>query len=130
MAKHYTEIDVSKWNTAHFKQYLAEEHKRRYGINYVPFVGYAAEAGMLGDLIGTAKKSAMYDKALVKRFIDVCYDEYKPRKEYPGVSFGWMTKYMSRNLQRLEAEQSRIQNVNKAVQASDNDNIDELADWL
>lgn len=130
MTKHYSELDVSKWNTAHFKQYLADEHKRRYGINYVPFIGYGAEAGMLGDLIGTAKKPAQYEKALIKRFIDVCYDEYKPRKEYPGVSFGWMLKFMARNLQRLQAEESRKANADEAVQASDNANIDKLADWL
>lgn len=130
MTKHYSEIDVSKWNTAHFKQYLADEHKRRYGINYAPFVGYAAEAGMLGDLIGTKKKPAQYEKALIKRFIDVCFDEYKPTPQYPGLSFGFMIKYMSRNLQRLQAESQRKSTASEAVQASDNANIDKLADWL
>lgn len=130
MAKHYTELPVDKWNTAHFKQYLVAEHKRRYGINYVPYIGYGAEAGMIGDLIGTAKKPAQYERALIKRFIDVCFDEYKPSPQYPGVSFGWMTKYMSRNLQRLQAESQRSANAVEAVQASDNDNIDKLADWL
>lgn len=130
MTKHYTELPVDKWNTAHFKNYLADEHKRRYGIDYVPFVGYAAEAGMIGDLIGTKKKPAKYEKALVKQFIDVCFDEYKPSSKYPGISFGWMTKFMVRNLQRLQAESLRKASAKDAVQASDNDNIDKLADWL
>lgn len=130
MAKRYSELPVADWNTRHFRDYLTDEHKRRFGINYVPFVGFAAEAGMIGDLIGTSKKPAQYDKATIKAFIDVCFNEYKPSAQYPGLSFGFMAKYMSRNLQRVEAESQRKANASEAVKASDNDNIDKLADWL
>lgn len=130
MTKHYSELDVSKWNTRHFRDYLNDEHKRRYGVDYVPFRGYQAEAGMLGRFIGTARKPGQYDKALVKAFIDACFDEYKPSAQYPGLSFGFMQTYMMRNMQRLQAEESRKANADEAVQASDNANIDKLADWL
>jgi len=130
MAKHYTELPVADWNTRHFRDYLTDEHKRRYGVDYVPFRGFNAEAGMLGRFIGTARKTGQYDKQTVKRFIDACFDEYKPSAEYPGLSFGFMQTYMMRNLQRLQAEQSRKANANEAVKASDNDNIADLTDWL
>lgn len=130
MTKHYSEIPVEKWNTAHFKYYLVDEHKRRYGVDYVPFRGYQAEAGMLGRFIGTAKREGQYDKATVKAFIDACFDEYKPSAQYPGLSFGFMQTYMMRNMQRIQAEESRKANADEAVQASDNANIDKLADWL
>lgn len=130
MAKHYTELPVADWNTTHFRNYLTDEHKRRYGVDYVPFRGFNAEAGMLGRFIGTARKPGQYDKALVKAFIDACFDEYKPTPQYPGLSFGFMSTYMTRHLQRLQAESQRSANAVEAVKASDNDNIDKLAGWL
>ena len=130
MTKHYTELPVDKWNTTHFRNYLTDEHKRRYGVDYVPFRGFNAEAGMIGRYIGTARKPGQYDKALVLAFINACFDEYKPTPQYPGLSFGFMSTYMTRNLQRLQAESQRSANAVEAVKASDNDNIDKLADWL
>ena len=128
--KKYDEIDVSKWNTVHFTQYLKAEHKRLYNVDYTPFRGYQAEAGILGRYIGTAKKPGLYDKALVLAFIDACFSEYKPTREYPGISFGWMTVYMTRVLQRLQAEANRKATASDAVKASDNDKLDELEAWL
>lgn len=128
--KKYDEIEVTAWNTRHFANYLADEHKRLYGIDYVPFRGYQAEAGMLARYIGTAKKPGLYAKPLVKAFIDACFAEYKPTREYPGLSFGFMSTYMTRNLQRLQAEESRKTTSAKAVADSDNDKLDELEAWL
>lgn len=130
MAKRYDEIPIQDWNTANFRQYLEDEHLRILGIKYYPFKGYSAEAGMLGNFIGTAKREGQYDKAVVKAFIDACFDEYKPSAQYPGLSFGFMQTYMMRHMQRLQAEESRKANADEAVQASDNANIDKLADWL
>jgi len=130
MTKHYTELPVDKWNTAHFRNYLVDEHKRRYGVDYVPFRGFNAEAGMIGRYIGTTRKPGQYAKTLVKAFIDACFDEYKPTEKYPGLSFGFMSTYMTRHLQRLQAEESRKVNASEAVKASDNDNIAGLSDWL
>lgn len=130
MTTHYTETDVSKWNTRHFHDYLRDEHKRLYNVDYTPFRGYQAEAGMLARYIGTARKPGQYDKALVKAFIDACFAEYKPSADYPGLSFGFMQTYMTRHLQRLQAEQARKATASDAVKASDNDKLDELGAWL
>ena len=130
MTKKYDEIDVTAWNTRHFTDYLKAEHKRLYNVDYTPFRGYNAEAGILGRYIGTAKKPGLYDKALVKAFIDVCFSEYKPSAQWPGLSFGFMSTYMTRNLQRLQAEEARALKASDAVNASDNDKLDELEAWL
>ena len=75
MTKHYTELPVEKWNTRHFTDYLTAEHKRIFGVDYVPFRGWSTERGMIGGAIGTARKPGTHDKALIKTFIDVCLAE-------------------------------------------------------
>lgn len=130
VSKKYDEIDVTKWNTRHFTDYLKAEHKRLYGIDYTPFRGYQAEAGIIGRHIGTAKKPGQYDKTLIKAFIDACFAEYKPTAQYPGISFNFMATYMTRNLQQLQAEANRKATSEQAVKASDNDKLDELEAWL
>ncbi|ODB76016.1 hypothetical protein [Bacillus velezensis] len=91
---------VAKWNTRDFQAYLKAEHERLYGVPYVPMRGYQAEAGMLGRWVGTKRKPGEYGPEITKRFIDMCFADYKPSMDWPGVSFGWMQTYMGRNLQR------------------------------
>ncbi|WP_033575330.1 hypothetical protein [Bacillus amyloliquefaciens] len=96
----YETKPVAKWNTRDFQAYLKAEHERLYGVPYVPMRGYQAEAGMLGRWVGTKRKPGAYGPGITKRFIDMCFADYKPSIEWPGVSFGWMQTYMGRNLQR------------------------------
>ena len=99
-----TDKPVSKWNVRDFQSYLKAEHERLYGVPYVPMRGYQAEAGMLGRWVGTKRKPGEYGPEVTKRFIDLCFAEYRPTAEYPGISFGFMQTYMGRNLQRAVAE--------------------------
>ncbi|AKD28945.1 hypothetical protein AW02_007930 [Bacillus velezensis NJN-6] len=107
----YETKPVAKWNTRDFQAYLKAEHERLYGVPYVPMRGYQAEAGMLGRWVGTKRKPGSYGPEITKRFIDMCFADYKPSIEWPGVSFGWMQTYMGPNLQRassaVQAEQKR-----------------------
>ncbi|OQV53339.1 hypothetical protein [Bacillus velezensis] len=109
----YESKPVAKWNTRDFQAYLKAEHERLYGVPYAPFRGYQAEAGMLGRWVGTKRKPGAYGPEITKRFIDMCFADYKPSIEWPGVSFGWMQTYMGRNLQRaanaVGAEQKRAE---------------------
>ncbi|OJT57645.1 hypothetical protein [Bacillus licheniformis] len=99
-----TDKPVSKWNARDFQAYLKAEHERLYGVPYVPMRGWQAEAGMLGRWVGTKRKPGEYGPEITKRFIDLCFAEYRPTEEWPGVSFGFMQKWMGRNLQRAVAE--------------------------
>ncbi|MBG9915238.1 hypothetical protein ABD67_09995 [Bacillus sonorensis] len=99
-----TDKPVSKWNTRDFQAYLKAEHERLYGVPYVPMRGWQAEAGMLGSWVGTKRKPGEYGPEITKRFIDLCFAQYRPTADWPGISFGFMQTYMGRNLQRAVAE--------------------------
>lgn len=99
-----TDKPVSKWNVRDFQSYLKAEHERLFGLPYVPMRGWKAEAGMLGRWVGTNRKPGEYGPEITKRFIDLCFAEYRPTAEWPGISFGFMQTYMGRNLQRAVAE--------------------------
>lgn len=114
MAKHYTEVDVDKWNTAHFQAYLADEHLRLYGVQYAPKGGIVAERALLSKYIGTARKDGMYGKDVVKAFIDRCFQSYTPKKDYPGLSFWFMANWMAEELQRIEAQSKRAESQTNA----------------
>lgn len=129
-AKDWRNLPVVEWNTTSFHDYLADEHKRRFGVDYAPFGTWQAEKGMLGRLIGTARKPGTHDKALVKRFIDACFDEYKPTAQWPGISFGFMWTYKKPVMQRLQAEALKSERSDTAAQNADNTNWEDLAEWL
>lgn len=118
---------LEKWNTTDFHAYLSARHKELFGVDYVPFRGWQAEKGMLGNLIGTRKKPRKHEPALVKRFIDECFREYKPTREYPGISFGFMWAYKRNIWQRVQTEAQREA---KAQEQTSSKDWDEIADWL
>ena len=108
-AKHYSEIDVSKWNTAHFQSYIADKHVEHCGIQYVSAGSIVAERNLIAKYIGTARKDGMYGKDVFKAFIDACFVQYTPTAQYPGLSLWFMTTYMSRLLQQAELDGKRAQ---------------------
>lgn len=102
-----TDKPVSKWNVRDFQAYLKAEHERLYGVPYVPMPTrepWKAEAGMLGRWVGTKRKPGEYGPEITKRFIDLCFAEYRPTAKWPGVSFGWMKTYKGTKIQRVAAE--------------------------
>ena len=129
--------NINDWNVTTFHAYLADKHREMFGCEYVPFRGWQAEKGMIGRLIGTQTKKGTHDKAMIKRFIDEAFKTYKPTKEFPGTSFGFIYSYRRQILQRLEAEESRKQvEKERAEKAEDwakenSDRLDEdLAEWF
>lgn len=123
-AKHYSELSVADWNTAHFQAYLADKHVEKFGIQYVAAGGVMAERSLLSKYIGTAKKSGLYGKETVKAFIDACFDVYKPTAQYPGLSAWFMFTYMTAELQRAELQGKRKEVETQA------DDFSELEGWL
>ena len=123
-AKHYSELSVADWNTAHFQAYLTDKHVEKFGIQYVAAGGVMAERSLLSKYIGTAKKSGLYSKETVKAFIDACFDAYKPTAQYPGLSLYFMTSYMTQHLQKAELQGKRKEAETQA------DSFEEVAEWL
>lgn len=91
------------WSVATFRQYLADKHVELYGIPYVTN-SYAIDGRHLKSMI------AEHGAEVVKAFIDVCFAEYKPTRNYPGLNFIFMFSYMrARILPRILAEVARKQ---------------------
>jgi hypothetical protein len=96
--KDFRNLPIEKWNVTTFREYLKHEHEERYKISYVTR-SYAMEGRMLKAFIAEHKPEA------TKRFIDVCFADYKPTREYPGLNFAFMYSYMrSRLLPRVLEE--------------------------
>lgn len=125
MAKKYDEVAVEKWNVRHFHDFMSDYHKKKLGVTYQPGGGWRAEQGLLGDIIGTQKKKAQYDKELIKEFIIRCVDTYSPRQGFPGISFMFMWSFRKNVLQQLELDFARKQ---AAEVASTADDLDE--EWF
>lgn len=93
----YESKPVAKWNTRDFQAYLKAEHERIYGVPYVPMPvrdPWKAEAGLIGRWVGTKRKPGEYGPEVTKRFIDLCFAEYKPSLEWRasasvGCESGW-----------------------------------------
>lgn len=126
VSKRYDEIDVSKWNTNHIHVYLADEHEKRFGVPYSPFKSYKTEKGMIGKIIGTARKPGEYSPEILKCFVDECFATYRPNREYPGTSFGFCWTYRQNVWQRLVAEERRKANVVK----TDDTEWEGVDDWI
>lgn len=121
----YTQKSVEKWNVRDFHAYMQAEHLRRYGVSYAPMRSWRTEQGLLGNIIGTAKKEGTHDKALIKAFIDRCFANYKPNANYPGISFGFMWTYMQRELQMAELDARKAEAAAQAIEE-----MEDLAEWL
>lgn len=124
-ATHYSDTPIEKWNTAHFQAYLADQHVERYGIQYVSAGSVVAERNLIAKYTGTACKPGTYRKETVKAFIDACFTQYQPTQQYPGLSFWFMTTYMTRLLQQAELASKRAE-----IEREATDNIEKEVDWL
>lgn len=134
-AKDWRNRDLSDWNTLTFTEYLKATHKERFGIDYAPFGGtWAMEQGILGDLIGTQSrknpKPRTASNETVKRFIDETFEAYRPTKNYPGTSFGFMWTYRKTEWQRIMAEELAGEKREVRQQEAEDVDYSDLDEWL
>ena len=129
-AKDWRNRDIDDWNTTTFTSYMADKHREEFGCEYVPMRNWGFEQGQIGRLIGTKTKEGTTSKAVVKRFIDEAFAEYKPTKDWPGTSFGFIYSYRRNILQRVQAEESeKVRREERAAEVEDV-SYDDLSDWL
>ncbi|WP_026592179.1 hypothetical protein [Bacillus sp. UNC437CL72CviS29] len=122
--KDFRNLPIEKWNVTTFREYLKHVHEERYKIPYVTR-SYAMEGRMLKAFIAEHKPEA------TKRFIDVCFADYKPTREYPGLNFAFMYSYMRSRLlpqilDDLRREEAKLQR--QAVQPEVS--TEEIIDYL
>jgi len=124
-ATHYSETPIEKWNSAHFQSYLCDQHVKYFGILYTSSSGIVAERNLIVKYIGTARKTGLYSKNVMKHFIDACFAEYKPTAQYPGLTFWFMVTYQSRLLQQAEIVEKREELTTQVTEE-----YEEVTDWL
>lgn len=127
-AKNWQERDIDDWNTLSFTEYLKAKHLEVFGIVYAPMRGWRFEQGHLGTLIGTKTKESTHSKAVVKRFIDECFETYSPTHDYPGTNFGFIYSYRRNVLQRLAAEE--LADKRAEVNREEAPALSDLTGWL
>jgi hypothetical protein len=121
-SKDWRNLPVEKWNATTFREYLKHLHMERFGIPYVTN-SYGAEGRMLKN---TWEE---YGKPATKRFIERCIEEYKPKAEYPGVSYGFMYSYMRERVMKRVLKELYCQKATENHQTA-NVNDDDLSDWI
>jgi hypothetical protein len=116
--KDWRNRDIADWTVTTFRQFLADQHFERYGISYVAR-NYAIEARWLKAMITEHGLDAL------RAFIEACFKEYRPTRDYPGINFGFMYSYQrARILPQVLADLKRRQRV------VDFEDENELNDWL
>lgn len=100
----YETKPIDKWNVNDFMQYFGDQHLDRFEVEYMPMGSWSVERGLIGNTIGTQKKKGNVDKAVFKRFLDICLDEYKPTRQYPGTSIGFLITYRKNVIQQVIVE--------------------------
>jgi hypothetical protein len=122
-AKDWRNRATQDWTVTTFRQFLADEHERRYGIPYVAR-SFAIEGRWLKAMI------AEHGAEVVRRFIEACFEEYRPTREYPGLNFGFMFSFQrARVLPRVLAEVKRMNETEERRQQAQVD-VEDLTEWL
>jgi hypothetical protein len=103
----YPDKSTAEWNVADFHAYLADENKRRFGVEYSPF-GRGSKGQRWGFEQGSLKKAlTTYGADVVKRFIDESFAEYASTPDFPCMTWGFVYAYRDRGLQRAQVEARR-----------------------
>jgi|SRR5690625_1889773 len=123
----YKTKEIDKWNVNDFMQYFGDKHLERFEVEYMPMGSWAVERGLIGNTIGTQKKVGKVDKSVFKRFLDICLDEYRPTREYPGTSIGFLLTYRKNVLQQATVAIKAEQNVEREQETEVSTDI---SDWF
>lgn len=123
--------NLDDWNANTFIAFISDKTHELYGVDYAPGGSgskaqrWARERGMLKNAIGR------YGNAVVKRFIEICWREYRTNKPdkfpYPTVVF--MISYMDRYFPQAQSEVAQ-EHARKARKKATEFDYAELADWL
>jgi hypothetical protein len=94
---------LEKWNTTTFHSYLAHLNAEKYGVEYVPFgkgpvsQRWRTEKGQLKNAQG------QYGNAVLKRYIEICFEKHRPNTEFPCLAWGFIFAYMRNELAQAQA---------------------------
>lgn len=121
--KDWRNLAYDDWRTPTVHTMIIELNAEKLGVDaYVPLRGYGFEQGVI------KRSLSDYGAEALRMTIDRAFAEYRPTREYPQLTAGFLIAYMlPRILPQVLAELKRRVNeadVNNGMSA------DELADWL
>lgn len=94
--KDHANLPIERWNVATFLAFITDETQRRFGITYAPggrgavSSRWSMERGMLN------RKKEQYGNAVLRKFIELALDDYRPTTDYPYVTVTFMLTYRDR----------------------------------
>lgn len=86
-AKDWKSRDIKDWSAVTFHEYLKYMHKQAYGTSYVTRNIKIQNACI-------KRMYQQYGKDVTKRFIDLCFKNFKPRGKYAGANFMFFYTYL------------------------------------
>ena len=118
----WRELPYEKWSVTTVRAFLKERHEAIYGIPYV-----TRSHAMEGRLIKTMLTD--HGAEVVRTFAEVCFVEYKPNQQYPGLNFAFMFSYMrERTLPKVLLKlKTQEQAVVQSAETGEEEKID--SDW-
>lgn len=120
--KDWENLPLDGWNSTTCQMYLASLTEKQFRVPY-ECRNFAVERRMINNLL---KK---YGPEVVKVFIDECVKTYRPRQQYPFITFSFMYTYKKETI--IPQVVKRLQTAD--ARKNDTDNVlsdEDLADWL
>ncbi|WDS60544.1 hypothetical protein BC6_00029 [Bacillus phage BC-6] len=104
--KNWRACPVSKWNATTVRSYLQCLTQHRFKMDYISD-NIRQENAIISQFI------KQYGREVLKEFIRDCVKDYKPTKQYPIVTFGFMYTYQRKHIlpaiiKKRQAQEERL----------------------
>lgn len=104
--KNWRACPVSKWNATTVRAYLQCLTQHRFKMDYISD-NIRQENAIISQFI------KQYGREVLKEFIRDCVKDYKPTKQYPIVTFGFMYTYQRKHIlpaiiKKRQAQEERL----------------------
>lgn len=123
--KDWANLPIADWNTLTFTEYLTHLTQERFSCTYEPGGGgsksqrWARERGML------KQAQTKYGNEVLKRFIEICVNDYPAKPQYPYASFTFMYSYMSDRFPKAELAVNKAHVHEEIAARTDVSSVDE-----
>lgn len=117
-------LPYEHWNALTVLAMAADLNREYYGIEtYLPFRNWSIERGMV------KRELDRYGAELIRAVFEAAFVEYRPNREYPILTAGFIVSYMlARILPRVMAEADARKRRAEAEEAAPS--VDEISSWL
>lgn len=123
--KDWRNLPIDKWNITTFTQFIVDRTEEIYGVEYTPGGGGSKNQRWIREKSMMKQAQTKYGNEVLRRFLDVCWREYKTTPQYTYLSFTFAYAYLDRNFTVAQAEIERLAHVAHTEEQSQ-----DLTDWL